>query len=182
MNAYKNKFDWSGECATRGLNAEELFVVKATQYGFDVKKTCKDDDMFRKIDYFIRKSPVFRKNDPDCGEIYTVDVKAMKKISRNDAEPQDQWTWIELHGVNAGNKGWLYGGESDFIAFQTVQGFILVPRQMLIELVKDVVDFDKRVRTSQEAAYRVYQRAGRLDEITLIEKKFLLDIVWEEWK
>jgi hypothetical protein len=182
MALYRNKYDWSGECATRGLTAEELFVVKANEHGFDVKKTSKEDDMFRKIDFFFRKSPIFYKNDPDCGEIYTTDVKAMKKISRQDAEPQDQWTWIELHGVNAGNDGWLFGGKSDFISFQTRQGFLIVPREALIEMIKKIVDFDKRVRTPMEAAYRVYQRAGRLDEITLIEKKHLLKIAWMEWK
>lgn len=180
--SYKNRYDWSGECAVRGLSAEELFVVKANEYGFDVKKTSKEDDMFKKIDFYIRKSPVFRKNDQDCGRIYTVDVKSMKKISRIDTEPQDQWVWIELHGVNAGNKGWLFGGKSDFIAFQTRQGFILVRREALIILVDELIDITRRVRTASEAPYKVYQRAGRYDEITLIEKKHLLKIKWEEWK
>ena len=28
-----------------------------------------------------------------------VDVKAMKRINRNDANLQDEYTWIEIHGV-----------------------------------------------------------------------------------
>lgn len=166
----------------RGLDAEELFVVKANEYGYDVKKAGKLDDMYRKIDFYFRKSPIFHEKAPDLDKIYTSDVKAMKKISRQDAAPQDQWTWIELHGVNPGNKGWLYGGQSDFIAFQTVRGFLLVPREALIKVVEEIVNFDARVRTPMEAAYKVYQRAGRVDEVTLIEKKHLLRIAWEEWK
>ncbi len=182
MTGYRNKYDWSGECAARGLNAEEFFVVKAHEHGYDTKKAGKEDDMYRKIDFFFRKSPIFHPDAKDLGKIYSTDVKAMKKISRQDAEPQDQWTWIELHGVNEGNKGWLYGGCSDFIAFQTRRGFLLVPRVDLIAKVEEVVNFDARVRTPMEAAYKVYQRAGRVDEVTLIEKKHLMNIAWEEWK
>jgi hypothetical protein len=182
MKGYRNRFDWSGECAARGLNAEEFFVVKANEHGYDVKKAGKEDDMFRKIDFYFRKSKIFHSDAPDAGKIYTTDVKAMKKISRQDAEPQDQWTWIELHGVNAGNKGWLYGGQSDFISFQTRRGFLLIPRVDLITKVEELVDTTARVRTPDEAPYKIYQRAGRLDEVTLIEKKHLLGIAWEEWK
>lgn len=180
IGAYRNRFDWSGECSERGISAEEFFALKASENGFLTKKASKDDDMFKKIDFYFKKNPEFcEKGENDI--IYTCDVKAMKKINRNDISVQDEWTWIELHGVNEGNKGWLYGGKSDFIAFETRRGFLIVPRFFLIEKVAELVNFNAWVRTPEEAPYKIYQRPGRLDEITLIEKKYLLDIIWEEW-
>lgn len=179
---YRNKYDWSGECSERGFTAEEFFTLKANENGFIVKKASKNDDMFKKIDFFFKKSAEIYKNDVDCNVIYTCDVKAMKKINRNDVAPQDIWTWIELHGVYEKDAGWLYGGHSDFIAFETRRGFLIVPRILLIERVEELVDTKTRVRTPEEAGYKVYQRPGRYDEITMIEKKYLLDIVWAVWK
>lgn len=178
--SYRNKNDYNGECASRGKKAEIKFENLALKNGFGFIKSSRNTDMYRKIDYFIRKCDnlgFFIENEP----IISIDVKAAKKVNRSDYEPQYQLAWIELHGVNEGNRGWLYGGNADLIAFEDRDGFILVPREYLIDLVEKMVDKETRVKTASEAMYKVYQRAGRMDELTLIEKKYLLPIAWDVW-
>jgi len=136
-------------------------------------------------DLFVRKSTfgedshqhwdVLLKN--DC----KVDVKAMKRIQRADESVQDEWTWVELHGVRPHDRGWLYG-QSKIIAFETNDSFLLVKREDLISLVHKYVNFDTKVNYAREAKYKVYQRKGRADEITMIETEKLKEILYKEWK
>jgi hypothetical protein len=51
-------------------------------------------------------------------EKYRVDVKGMKRLSRHDSNVQDKWLWIELHGVRERDRGWLYGGKAELMAFE----------------------------------------------------------------
>ena len=108
-------------------------------------------------------------------------MKAMKRIQRSDNDVQDEWTWIELHGVRPHDDGWLHG-EAKIIAFETRESFILVKRKDLIDLVHKYVNFDTLVEYARDAKYSVYQRKGRADKITLIETEKIREIIYAEWE
>ena len=108
-------------------------------------------------------------------------MKAMKRIQRSDDSVQDEWTWVELHGVRPHDKGWLHG-EAKLIAFEIGDSFLIVKRTELISLVHKYVNFDIKVNSAEEAKYNVYQRKGRADEITLIETDKLKEIIYAEWE
>ena len=98
---------------------------------------------------------------------FTVDVKAMKRIDRNDPTPQDKYVFVEFKNVK-GRNGWLYG-KANFIAFQTHQGFLLVQRKGLVTHCEQVVNMNERVNDPYMSHYKVYTRKGREDLISLIE-------------
>jgi hypothetical protein len=105
----------------------------------------------------------------------------MKRIQRSDDDVQDQWTWVELHGVRPHDKGWLHG-EAKLIAFETKNVFLIVKRLDLITLVHKYVNFDLTVNYAREAQYKVYQRKDRADQITLIETDKLKEILYAKWE
>ena len=58
-----------------------------------------------------------------------VDVKSRKRINRDDDDFSDEWLWIEFKNVR-GKEGWIHG-IADFIAFETIDSFILSYRKEL---------------------------------------------------
>ncbi|MRJ02489.1 MAG: hypothetical protein GXO19_05940 [Epsilonproteobacteria bacterium] len=158
-----NRFDTSGENAKRGSRAEAL-LRSILERRYEVISATPWEDIYEHWDLYL-PLPNIR-----------IDVKAMKKIERSDPEPQDRWHWIELHGVRPWDRGWLYGGRADYIAFETVRTFLLVPRRALQRLVEEVVERDILVSSPTEAFYRVYKRPNRPDRITLIETELLRSI------
>jgi hypothetical protein len=167
-----NRFDKDGSNLKQGLRAEHLFAQIAKAKGWEVYEPSNYQDINEHWDIEIRKN----------GKSYKVDVKAMKKLNRKDSIPQDEWHWVELHGVRKYDKGWLYGGKADLIAFETKTSFIIVRRQDLIELVEDKVDFSTKVEFSSEAKYKVYQRRNRHDKLTLMKTSDLREIKIAEWE
>jgi len=105
----------------------------------------------------------------------------MKRIQRSDDSVQDEWTWVELHGVRPKDDGWLHG-EAKLIAFETRDSFLIVKRLDLIDLVNKYVNFDLTANYAKDAQYKVYQRKDRADKITLIETDKLKEILYKEWK
>lgn len=160
------------ESYIQGLKAEYNFIKTAKREGFKVGKAPNDKDINAHWDYLIKKGKLKLK----------VDVKAMKKINRYDEEVQDEWVWIELHGVRNSDFGWLYGGEADIIAFEMKDSFYLVEREALIELIDGIVDFKMEAFHATDAQYKVYSRLYRPDKLTLINKKDLERFVWKIWK
>ena|SRR3989304_2253591 len=124
------------------------------------------------------------------GKMIPIEIKAMKKISRSDPAPQDRYIWIELHGVHPNDKGWLYGGHAEFIAFEIKNGFMFVKRTDLINLVNRLVDFKSVATTPQEALNKVYARRAQTsgifgegsDLVTLIDAKKIEAISLMTWK
>lgn len=167
----KNQFDRS-DCLERGDSSESLFKKSAISKGWNVFDPTERQNIDQHWDLRIEKG----------NEKYLIDVKALKKISRHDSSTQDSWIWIELHGVRESNAGWLFAGKADLIAFEKMNSFIIVKRWDLINLVQQLVDFGSLVSSSGSAQYKVYQRAGRPDKITLIESKHLNLIKWDEWQ
>lgn len=134
-----NQYDGQGENLKRGLKAEDTFLELARKQGFQVHHASEAADIHEHWDCLLIKGH----------ESLKVDIKAVKKIQRQDPQPQDQYTWIELQGVR--DQGWLFGGHSDYIAFQTLNSFILVQRTALIAFVQKNVDLAVQVTQPTEA-------------------------------
>ncbi|KXK16050.1 MAG: hypothetical protein UZ14_CFX002000086 [Chloroflexi bacterium OLB14] len=89
--------------------------------------------------------------------------------------------WIELHSVRKNNKGWLYAGKADLIAFELSKSFIIVERVELINLVEKLVDFESKVSSAKDALYKVYSRKDRYDVLTMIKSADLAGIKNGKW-
>jgi len=153
---YRNRFDRTGQCSEDGDNAETLFIALASERGWSVQKASRKEQ-FLHIDYFLSQEGY--KN-------YSFDVKARKRVKRADAETNDELIWIEWRNV-AGNDGWL-NGAANYIAFERENDFIIVERFQLKNLCEKIVKRDF-VNNASDALYKIYQRKGRQDEISLIK-------------
>lgn len=172
-----NQYDITGENLDRGLKAEKKFTQLAFQKGYKVRPSNSYQDMYEHWDYELSKD----------GKSFRVEVKAMKKIKRSDPFPQDRYAWVELHGVREWDEGWLYGGEADYIAFETEKSFVLVERKKLLDYVCHRLS-DEIVNKPEEALakdtqgrYKRYRREGRHDELILMEISVLKSLCWQEW-
>jgi len=123
------------------------------------------------------------------GKKYSVEIKSMKKISRSDPAPQDNLIWIELHGVHPSDRGWLYGGKADLIAFEMRYGFMFVDRKKLITLVDKSVDFKKIVSSPYDAKNKIYLRRKSSDffseghdKVTLIDSSKIENVAFMRWR
>lgn len=100
------------------------------------------------------------------------DVKAMKKWKRSDPEPTDRMHFVELRNVH-GELGWLYG-EADYIVFETRRYWIVVKRRSLMPFIEGLAE--KNERSNKPAVYKLYQRTGRKDLMTVVPTVDLLAI------
>ena len=160
---YRNKFDFSGQCSENGYNAENLFISIAEKQGRKAIKADRKQQLVH-IDVFLTK---------DNYETRSLDIKARKKIKRTDAETNDELIWVEFLNV-AGNGGWLVGA-AEYIAFERENDFIIVNRRALWKLCMEKVDQNSRVTSSKDALYKIYQRQGRKDEISIIKFSDIFD-------
>ena len=142
-----------------GKEAEDEFIKYAEKYGFTTRKSSKDDDCRRHIDFFIKNKE---------GQEFSIDVKNIKRVSRNGTELQDSLIWVEFLNVQ-GRDGWL-NADADFIAFRLTEGFILVNRKKLLILAEKLVDKNDIVKNSKDALYKGYRRSDRPKELTSIIK------------
>jgi hypothetical protein len=166
----RNQYD-TRDCSERGLRAEERFALLAQERGFVLTPATQRQNIHEHWDWLLVRGE----------ERFRVDVKAMKRIARHHADTQDAWLWIELHSVRANNRGWLYDGHADLIAFEQWEGFLLVRRVDLIDLVARLVDLGRAAASPARARYAVYRRAGRPDALTLIEAVRVRAVAWEMW-
>jgi len=170
MHDKRNKYDKRG-CLEIGQKAEAVFAGLAAQKGWRVTAASNYANINDHWDLLIEKE----------SEKYRVDVKGMKRVSRRDSDVQDEWIWIELHGVRERDRGWLYDGKAELIAFEKKGAFVVVKRADLIKLVEQLVDLSTTVHSARAARYKVYSRPGRPDRITMIETGKLAGISWDEW-
>ena len=145
-----------------GVSAEAKFKALAVSLGFTVKDATREENMFDHTDFHVSKGSFSA----------SLDVKAEKKISRRDAEPQSNFLWVELTNVN-GDFGWAYG-KSEYIAFQTGEGFLLVLTKLLLEYVELKCDYEAYADYPEKALYKMYNRRGRQDVVTLISVQDLI--------
>lgn len=160
---------------TWGTDAEFKFRKIAKQHGFFTEKASSYEDKVEHIDWWIR-----------AGKIkYSVEVKALKHISRKDESLQDKMIWIETQNIN-GDKGWIDGKE-DLIAFEMEDAWVLVNRAALRDYVYKVVDFTAPLVTRpQDAYHRLYKRRDEferpvLDRVTLLTKAEVLKFTVMSW-
>ena len=151
-----------------GTSVEKMFFNLAVKNGNKIREASQFENMKKHIDFHITSKD---------GKEYSLDVKGMKKISRNDYSVQDEWIFIELKNVN-GDKGWLYG-HADYIVFETKRTFIFVLRTDLVAICEKLIDVSYQVESSQDCAYRVYTRHDRHDLVSRIK---LSDIPKEKTK
>ncbi|MFQ5751106.1 MAG: hypothetical protein ACE5HI_03850 [bacterium] len=170
MNSKRNKFD-KKDSFELGEKAEQIFARIAHKKGWRVSRSLKEGNIHEHWDFLIKKDE----------QEFKVDVKALKRLNRRDTHVQDKWLWVELHGVREHDRGWLYNGKADLIAFETNVSFIIVKRTDLIDLVNNLVDSENMVIHPEEARYKIYSRNNRADKITLIEKEKLKSIKYVEW-
>lgn len=172
----RNKYDHRGSLES-GNNTEALFDKIAKIMGYNIMNATPEQDMKEKWDRLLYKGRV-----AEIGKMYKVEIKGLKRISWN-GRFQDKWTWIELHGVNENDDGWLYGGKSDIIAFQRSDKFVFVERTKLIDLVNELVDPGKTVDKTEDAEYKVYHRETRpYERSTMIELYKIEEIKFTEWE
>jgi hypothetical protein len=167
----RNRYD-KKDSLELGRRAEDAFARLAVKHGFKVTASSGKENINEHIDYIIERN----------GKSKKVDVKSLKRKSRGDKELQDEFLWIELHSVRENNKGWLYDGKADLIAFELSKSFRLVERLELIKLVKKLVDFEANVSSSKDALYKMYSRKDRFDVLTMIKSDDLLGIKYVDWE
>ena len=167
----RNRYD-KKDSLELGRRAEDSFARLAIQHGFKVTASSEKGNIDEHFDCVIERD----------GKSHKVDVKSIKRKSRGDKELQDEFLWVELHSVRKDNKGWLYDGKADLIAFELTRSFRLVDRLELIALVEKLVDFDEKVASPKEALYKVYSRKSRSDLLTMIKSEDLLRLRHAEWE
>ena len=158
-----------------GLSAEEEFSRLAKLRGFGVKPAT-GMEQFDHIDFHLTS------DEEDGVMTAMVDVKARKRINRNDDNYNDDWLWIEFKNVR-GKEGWIYG-ISDFIAFETIDSFIICYRKELCDWCIDHVDIEEKVTSAEEAEYKAYSRKGKQDLIARVLKEDVIKLphtqVWKK--
>lgn len=94
------------------------------------------------------------------------DVKAIKKINRQDIAVNENIHWVEIKNI-IGNNGWLYEGKTDYFSFETDQYWIIVSKVKLQSYIKEKCQ--KREWTERPELYKLYRRSNRKDVITLVK-------------
>lgn len=166
----RNRYD-KKDSLELGRRAEDTFARLAVKHGFKVTASSEKGNIDEHFDYVIERD----------GKSHKVDVKSIKRKSREDTELQDEFLWIELHGVRVDDRGWLYDGKADLIAFELANSFRIVDRLELIALVENLVDFGVKVSSPKDALYKVYSRKSRPDLLTMIKSEDVLQLRHAEW-
>jgi len=162
-----------------GVLAEKYFETLARERGWSLSHSTPAEDRAEKWDYQINKD----------GESYKVDVKSIKKVSRQDLAAQDDFLWVEVHKkVTEQEKtpGWLYTSIADVVAFECSEEFILVDRQDLASLVNKKTDMTSRVNSPEQAVNKLYYRkkihSSGHEALTLIDTAAVRKIALESWE
>jgi hypothetical protein len=158
--AHRNQHDKDGESFKRGSEAEKLFKSLILKKGWECEEASKALEQ-KHVDFIV--------TDPSK-DPRKIEVKARKKVNRSDSGVDDNIIYVEFKNV-AGYAGWIYG-ESDIIAFEQSDHFLLVNRLALLDLCKKLVKFDQKV--DRPTLYKVYTRFGRADVVSMIK---VVDII-----
>lgn len=165
----RNKFD-KKDSLELGERAENLFILLAVRLGWKISASSQRENIDEHWDYLIEQD----------GTSFKVEVKSKKRIMRADEGPQQDLTWIELHGVRPNDSGWLFG-RADLIAFEKEKSFLFVKKPDLLKTVNKKVDLVAKVKTPKDALYKIYKREGRRDKLTLLPMSDIEEIKFMEW-
>ena len=100
------------------------------------------------------------------------DVKGLRKIRRSDPDVNEFIHWIEIKNVH-GMVSWLYSLEVDYFAFETKKYWVIVEKKKLQDFIKENVD---KEYVEEPQLYKLYQRKGRKDVLTMVETMDLIYI------
>jgi len=169
---YKNKYDQTGESSNMGSSAEQQFKQIAEKLSNKVIDASLEEQ-FNHIDFHIVNK--FKRS---C----TVDVKARKKIKRENNNVEDDVVWIEFKNVQ-GKNGWIYGSAT-LIAFEQEHSFLIVGRKALANLCEKIINLDKIDTNNRYPLYTGYQRYNRKDLLSLIKVQDITNnlkyIIWKK--
>jgi len=163
MAFYRNQRDVTGECSAHGHAAETVFRELLKAEGYTVTDATMEEQR-NHVDFIATRN----------NSNTRFDVKARKKISRQDNNYQDEFVWVEILNVR-GDKGWVFGG-ADFIAFEREKDFLIVRRDKLADFIQKTCNLRKQAFHPSEALYCRYQRRGRQDCVTLITAEDLVKL------
>lgn len=134
-----------------------------------IKKASKHEDIHGHWDVMV---------EIDGGSV-KVDVKGIKNDDRFDPYPNENINWVEIQNAD-GNTGWLYG-DSDVIAFETDEYFILVGtlklRRFLEKKMGYTQDTIKDIKPNHvKDPYVFFQRKDRKDILVKVKTIDLMHI------
>lgn len=172
----KHDLDVEGKAFNDGDRAEKSFAERFfKKFGVYPRRTDEYRDKYEHIDY-----------EADIrGHKGTWDVKAIKRLERNDADYMYDRVWVEF--VSKGFLGWLYG-KADWIAFELEKDgeFVCVRREQLLKFCEEHCE-PIFVESPKEAMWGMYVRKYKLDDgsrtvdiMSLIDRDVLFCL--ENWK
>ena len=139
------------------------FIELAQSKGYIVKKPTIQE--FKRFVNFI----VVGKGKDGSPEPVSISLKNLK------SQKEPKWLWIEVKN-SEGKPGWLYG-DSNFIVFELIDKYLFVNRSRLVDYIHSSVDLSlPLVQNTWEGKYKLYQRSGKLDQITQIKVESVLGI------
>lgn len=163
--------DLADETSKRlGQTAEDLFYNHFINKNKKIRTATNNENRRRHYDFVVFEESL--------GRFIRIEVKSIKARKRGQ-QPDPSIVYLEVHNID-GHPGWIYG-ESDYIAFQTPTGFMMVNRMRLVEKVKHFYDKLPYV-TESGLDYTLYGRFNRMDlvmvlpfsEIAVIEDKIII--------
>ena len=143
--------------------SDEEYVARQilANYGGTIMPSTRVEDMHDHVDFWWTMTD---------GTRVGVDVKGLKKRSRNDPRVNDEDTWIETMNVH-GEPGWVYG-KATYIAFRRLRKTLLVERETLAAYIEGKIAGKELWGRNPHCCYVPYRRAStfppRLDIITLV--------------
>jgi len=159
------------EQVKQGCEAEEKFIMIYPL----VRRATKKEDIFEHWDVMVEVDD----------NIVKVDIKGIKNDDRFDPFPNENINWVEIQNVN-GDTGWLYG-DSDIIAFETENYFILVGTLKLRRFLEKKMGYTKETIKDIEPKnvkdpYVFFQRKGRKDILVKVKTIDLMHIKYKSVK
>lgn len=149
----------------QGKEAEEKFLKIFPL----IKRASKHEDIHEHWDVMVEID----------GDSVKVDVKGIKNDDRFDPYPNENINWIEIQNSD-GNIGWLYG-DSDIIAFETDDYFILVGTLKLRRFLEKKMGYSqdtiKDIKPNHvKDPYVFFQRKDRKDILVKVKTVDLMHI------
>lgn len=146
------------EQVKQGREAEEKFITLFPL----IRKANKKEDILEHWDVMVQLDD----------NVVKVDVKGIKNDDRFDPYPNENINWVEIQNAD-GNTGWLYG-ESDLIAFETEDYFILVGTKKLRRFLERKMGYTQETIKDIEPknvkdSYAFFQRKGRKDILVKVK-------------
>jgi len=150
----------------KGKQVEEELKELLKLRNYKIVDASPEQDMTEHWDFLMYEN--------DSRKSIKVDVKGLKRASRDDDYTQEDFHFIELQNVN-GDTGWLFG-KANMIAFETFRYWVFVEIGDLKSFIKKVLDKNNPVDNVHDCLYKPYRRKDRRDIITKVKTIDLMGI------